>query len=223
MNKRALLIAYHYPPVKGSSGLQRALKASRYLRGGGWDCDVLTVWPHAYEATGDDEITDIPNDVEVVRAIAFDAKRHLSLMGSYPRAAAVPDRWMTWAIDGVRRGKKMLARKKYDVIWSTFPIATAHRIGLKLSKHSGLPWVADCRDQMTEPGYPSDPWIFKRVRALENDVVHNAQAVVFTAPGAQAMYASRYPELPADRWQLIENGYDEAAFEGLPGRRSAPA
>ena len=133
MSKRALLIAYHYPPVKGSSGLQRALKASRYLRGGGWDCDVLTVWPRAYEATGSDEIKDIPHDVEVVRAIALDAKRHLSLMGSYPRAAAVPDRWMTWAIDGVRRGKKMLAKKKYDVIWSTFPIATAHRIGMRLS------------------------------------------------------------------------------------------
>jgi hypothetical protein len=41
--KRALLIAYHYPPARGSSGLQRTLKYSRYLRDSGWYCDVLTV------------------------------------------------------------------------------------------------------------------------------------------------------------------------------------
>ena len=37
MTKRALLIAFHYPRVEGSSRLQRALKVSRYLRGSGWD------------------------------------------------------------------------------------------------------------------------------------------------------------------------------------------
>jgi hypothetical protein len=216
--KRALLVAFHFPPVKGSSGVQRALKISRYLREGGWDCDVLTVWPRAYQRTGDDEIADIPHDVDVVRAFALDAKRHLSLFGKYPSLAATPDRWASWYPDGVRRGRAMLKRRSYDLIWSTYPIATAHRIALALAATSGLPWVADCRDTMSEPGYPSDPRVFRAVRKLEHRVVHEASAVTFTAPGARDMYAQRYPQLPASRWRLIQNGYDEQAFTGLSPR-----
>jgi len=29
--KRILMIAFHYPPLRGSSGIQRTLKFSRYL------------------------------------------------------------------------------------------------------------------------------------------------------------------------------------------------
>ncbi|MEO0616144.1 MAG: glycosyltransferase [Pseudomonadota bacterium] len=215
MNKRALLIAYHYPPVKGSSGVQRALRFSAYLRDYGWACDVLTVHPRAYERQSDDELGDIPRDVDVIRAQAFDTKRHLSLFGRYPQALALPDRWMTWRFDAIRRGRQQLKKRQYDVIWSTFPISTAHRIGMALAKYSGLPWVADCRDSMSEPGYPREPAVFEAVRALEQQMVHQATAVTFTTPGARRMYAERYPELPADRWRVIENGFDERAFDGL--------
>ena len=222
MSKRALLIAYHYPPVKGSSGVQRSLRFSAYLSDYGWDCDVLTVHPRAYERQSDDEIRDIPGGVDVIRAQAFDTKRHLSLFGRYPQALALPDRWMTWRYDGIRRGRRLLKQRQYDVIWSTFPISTAHRIGLALAEDSGLPWVADCRDSMSEPGYPREPAVFESVRALEQQIVRQASAVTFTTPGARRMYAERYPELPEDRWRVIENGFDEQAFDGLDEGHAAP-
>ncbi|MEN7343374.1 MAG: glycosyltransferase [Pseudomonadota bacterium] len=222
MNKRALLIAYHYPPVKGSSGVQRALRFSAYLPEFGWDCDVLTVTPSAYERVADDELKDIPEHVRVVRARAFDTKRHLSIAGRYPQFLALPDRWSTWKYDGVRQGKKMLKRDRYDLVWSTFPISTAHVIGMRLAASSGLPWVADCRDSMSEEDYPRDPTIFAAVRSLEQQVVANATRVTFTTPGTRAMYAERYPDLPDDRWDVIENGYDESAFIGLDDEYSPP-
>lgn len=215
MQKRALLIAYHYPPVKGSSGVQRALRFSAYLQQNGWDCDVLTVWPGAYERRGDDELGDIPSNVEVVRALAFDAKRHLSIFGSYPQFLALPDRWSSWHIDGVRRGMRMLKKRDYQVIWSTYPIATAHRIGMTLAAKSGLPWIADCRDSMSEEGYPREAAVFDSVRALEQKIVRSATMVTFTAPGAIDMYAARYKDVPVSRWRLIENGYDESVFTDL--------
>lgn len=218
MVKRALLIAFHYPPVKGSSGVQRALKFSTYLAENGWECDVLTVWPRAYEQSAPDELADIPGHIEVNRAIAFDAKRHLSLFGSYPQFLALPDRWATWQFDAVRRGAQMIRRKNHQVLWSTFPIATAHTISLKLAHKFGLPWVADCRDSMTEEDYPRDPHLFRSMRALENKIVHAADAVTFTAPGALRMYAQRYPDVPPRRWRVIQNGYDENAFAGLTPR-----
>ena len=54
--KRVLLIAFHFPPVRGSSGLQRTLAFSRYLPEFGWQPSVLTADPRAYEATGDDQL-----------------------------------------------------------------------------------------------------------------------------------------------------------------------
>ncbi len=222
MKKRALLVAYHYPPVKGSSGLQRALRFSSYLADYGWGCDVLTVHPRAYERTGQDEMAEIPADVDVVRAQAWDTKRHLSLAGRYPQAMALPDRWVSWRIDGVRQGLKLIRRKRHSLIWSTYPIATAHSIGLRLAQRTGLPWVADCRDSMSEPGYPSDPQVFASVRSLEQRIVEHASAVTFTAPGALAMYKERYPDIPAERWRVIENGYDEGVFADLADDYQAP-
>ena len=42
MRKRALLIAFHFPPQAGSSGIQRSLSFSRHLPANGWEPMVLT-------------------------------------------------------------------------------------------------------------------------------------------------------------------------------------
>lgn len=213
--KKVLLIAFHYPPLAGSSGLQRALKFSAYLGENGWRPYVLTARESVYESTRPETKDNIPPDVTVVRAVAFDAKKSFSLKGRYPGMLARPDRWCSWAIDAVRRGKALLNSERIDAIWSTFPIATAHTIGLKLAAVSGLPWIADLRDSMSEPGYPADPATFKSVRKLEGRIVASANAVTFTAPGAIEMYKNRYPEVSPQKYVLLENGFDEESFAGL--------
>ena len=54
--KRVLLIAFHYPPVLGSSGLQRVVANARYLRDYGWEPTVLTVSPRAYRSVSDEQL-----------------------------------------------------------------------------------------------------------------------------------------------------------------------
>ena len=81
MVKRALLIAYHYPPIKGSSGLLRTLKFSRYLKDCGWEPIVLSVHPRAYLNTSMDQLSDIPSDIIVHRAFGLDSARHLAIGG----------------------------------------------------------------------------------------------------------------------------------------------
>ena len=49
-------------------------------------------------------------------------------------------------------------------------------------------------------------------RWLEAAVVRHCSKAVFTTLGAVAMYAQRYPDIPASRWGIIENGYDEENF-----------
>lgn len=213
--KRVLLIAYHYPPIKGSSGLQRTLRYSMYLQKFGWQVQMLTVNPRAYENTSDDELKDIPDNVPVHRAFALDTKRHLSLFGRYPGFLARPDRWVSWYFDGVRKGRKIIRDFNPDVIWSTFPIPTAHKIGLSLARSSNLPWVADFRDLLTEEAWPSDPTLRRRLKKFEREIVSQAAYCVFTAPGAANYYRTAYADQPGDKFVCLPNGFDEQSFEGL--------
>lgn len=215
--KRALLVAFHYPPFGISSGLQRTLALSRHLQEYGWQPAVLTVHPRAYQAVREDQLEDIPDGVPVKRAFAIDVQR--ALRGPYPKWLALPDRWSSWFPSGVLSGLNLVRKHKPTVIWSTFPIATAHLIALTLHRITGIPWIADFRDPMTEPNYPDRPghlW-------LERRVVARAAYLSFTAPSTLKMYAERYPQRPRDSWLELPNGYDEEIFRSAAARPSRPA
>lgn len=215
--KRLLMVAYHFPPLAGSSGIQRTLRFAKYLPDFGWEPIVLTVHPRVYEKTSPDLLSEIPQGTVVVRVPAFDTARHFSIKGRYPSFLARPDRWISWLPGATVMGLSMIKRYKPDVIWSTYPIATAHLVGATLQKHSGLPWVADFRDPMAQEGYPSDPLTRKSFVKIEESAMKKATLCTFTTPGAARLYAQRYPHA-ADRLRVIENGYDEETFKGItPG------
>lgn len=209
--KRVLMVAYHFPPLAGSSGIQRTLRFVQQLPEFGWQPLVLSAHPRAYERTGGDLAREVPADTVVRRAFALDTARHLSLRGRYFGPLARPDRWVSWKFDAVRHGLKLIKAYRPDVIWSTYPIATAHLIGAELHRRTGLPWVADFRDPMAQEGYPADPKTWQQFDAIERRALLAAAHSVFTTPGAAAVYRQRYPEA-AGRVELIENGYDEESF-----------
>lgn len=209
--KRLLMIAYHFPPIQGSSGVQRTLRFMQHLPEFGWEPIVLSISPCAYPATSGDQLAQIPAGTVVSRALGLDAARHLSIAGRYPGWLALPDRWASWQLAGAISGRALIRRHRPQALWSTYPIATAHRIAAGLQAHSRLPWVADFRDPMAQPGYPPDPTQWRAFQRIEQIAVQQAAALSFTAPSALADYRLRYPEAAA-HMHLIENGYDEAAF-----------
>lgn len=213
-----LMVAFHFPPCRGSSGLQRSLSFSRYLLAHGWNALVLSAHPIAYPERGNDQIGDIPSEVVVRRSFSLDTARHLAIYGRYLSWVAIPDRWISWLFFAVPSGLRLLRSYKPRVIWSTYPIATAHLIGFLLHRLSGVPWVADMRDPMTEINprtgerAPSDPRIWKLRAWVENLVMTHASRVVFASSGAYRIYADRYPDIPRDHLAIIPNGYDEQKF-----------
>lgn len=211
-DRRLLMIAYHYPPVKGSSGIQRTLKFSGYLRNHAWETMILTVSPRAYEQVSNDQIGEIPLGMVVERAFGLDTQRHLSFKGRYFRWMAQPDRWVSWWPMAVIKGLGMIRRHRPKAIMATYPIATSHLIGLTLHRLTGLPFIADFRDAMTEPDYPRDSITWAVHRKLEKALVKHCTKAIFTTRGTLEMYAERYPEIPAERWAVIENGFDEENF-----------
>jgi hypothetical protein len=107
---RVLIVAYHFPPIAGSSGVLRALKLCRYLPENGWQPTVLTASSRAYERTDNGQLSEIPADVHVMRTFALDTQRHLSIGGRYFRSMALPDRWASWVVSAVPAGLRAIRR-----------------------------------------------------------------------------------------------------------------
>ena len=209
--KRILMIAYHFPPLAGSSGIQRTLRFVQHLPSLGWQPLVLSADPRAYEKTSGDLLVDVPAGTVVRRAFALDTSRHLQFAGRYLGWMARPDRWVSWRFAAVREGLKLIEEFEPDVIWSTYPIATAHVIASILHRKTGIPWIADFRDPMAQEGYPADPRTWQSYRDIEADAAEQARYCVFTTPSAANAYQQRYPAA-ASRMVLLENGYDEESF-----------
>ena len=205
------MIAYHFPPLAGSSGIQRTLRFVQHLPSLGWQPMVLTAHARAYETTSQDLLADVPADTIVRRAFALDTARHLQFNGRYLGWMARPDRWISWKFDGVREGMRMIEQFRPDVIWSTYPIATAHVIAAKLHQMTKIPWIADFRDPMAQDGYPTDPLTRQSYLQIEEQAAQLASFCAFTTPGAARDYQQRYPSA-AQRMVVIENGYDEESF-----------
>ena len=208
---RVLMIAYHFPPLAGSSGVQRTLRFVQHLPKFGWEALVLAPDSRAYESTSDDLVSEIPAGTVVRRPFALDAARHLSIAGKYLEWTARPDRWISWRFAGIREGLRLVDEFRPQVIWSTYPIATAHVIGDALARRSGLPWVADFRDPMAQDGYPADPRTWRSFKQIEELAIRHAALCTFTTEGAARLYRLRYPA-GHSRIEVLENGYDEAAF-----------
>ncbi len=194
-----------------SSGAHRTRKFAQYLAEFGWEPLVLTAQPHAYQEYNDSSFTDPPG-VIVKRAFGLDTARQLAIAGRYFKFMALPDRWASWWLGAVPSGAALIRRYRPQVIFSTYPLATAHLIGLALHKISGLPWIADFRDPMTDAGFPPDPTTNRIYQWIERKTVQGCTHAIFTTPETRDMYALRYPDIPADKWSIIANGYDEESF-----------
>lgn len=221
---RLLLVAFHFPPIQGSSGVHRTLAFARYLHDFEWATTVLTASTTAYPRVSDQNEDLTPSFVDVVRAPALDTLRHLSIRGRYARWMALPDRWQSWIPGAIYAGLRTIRRQRPAVIMSTFPIASAHAIGLALSRLSGLPWVADFRDPMDQITYPKDPSVRRTYRWIEEQAFTHAARIVVTTPGTAEYYSQRYGKALATKIRIIPNGFDQETFpEGFDADTSAAA
>ena len=215
MKANVLMVAYHFPPFRGSSGIQRTLRFVQHLPECGWDPVVLAPHERAYETCSADLLSEVPATVPVERAFALDAARHLSVRGAYPMWLALPDRYSAWLLGAIPAGLRLIRRYRPKAIWTTYPVATAQLIGYALHKLSGIPWIADLRDPMLYEAWPEEPLVRRAHGWVERLVAAHAAKVVCVTPGAMELYESRYGANHAGKFVLIPNGYDEASFAGV--------
>lgn len=214
----ALMIAFHFPPWKGSSGLERTLGLYRHLPANGWQPIVLTAAPRAYPITSDERMDGIREDTHIHRAFALDSRRHLAIAGRSLGLLTIPDPWLSWVAGAVPKGLSLIRRHRPSAIWSTYPIATAHVVGYLLARLTGLPWVADFRDPMVETDprtgieYPTNARVRRARLWIERKCARHAARAIFCTEGARRIFLERYPSFAESHAIVIPNGYDEAAF-----------
>lgn len=218
--RNVLMIAYHFPPAAIGSGHLRTLALARYLPRFGWEPTVLSAHPRAYSQRDDRLIADVPESVAVTRAFALDTRKHFGFRGSYPLLLAQPDRWASWWPGAVTAGLWLIRRDRPRVLWSSYPIATAHLIAYTLHRLTGVPWVADFRDPVNNVEVGDSTMTARTRQWIERRAITYATRSVFTTSGAMEDYAGRYPRCE-ESLEVIPNGYDERDFEALRDAQTA--
>jgi glycosyltransferase involved in cell wall biosynthesis len=213
IKKRLLIIAFHFPPLQGSSGLHRTLSWARNLPHDGWDITILTASSNAYRKINAENASLIPKNVQVIRAPAYDTIRDLSIKGRYPGLLALPDQYQSWIVSACVAGLVHCLRCRPSVILSTYPVASAHYIGRILSGLLRVPWVVDFRDPMAQDDYPHDRRRRRSLHRLERRCIRHASRIFVTTPGTLRLYGDKYPELDADKLMVVPNGYNQSFFE----------
>ena len=211
--RRVLVLAYFFPPL-GGAGVQRTLKFVRYLEPFGWVATVVSTKSRHYPARDPSLLKEIPASTEVLRTGALPLANWLSLPPYYlglKRVAAFlnwPDGGIGWMPFALATALRAARRDRPDVIYSSSTPQSGHVAALIVSKVTGVPWVADFRDEWAADAFRADqPRILARLAArLERGLVRNASRVVVAAD------YFRLKGLAEDdpRRVVIVNGVDEA-------------
>src|SRR5690606_31867247 len=120
-------------------------------------------------------------------------------------------------------GRRIGEREHPRAIFATGPPFTAHWLGARLSRELELPLVLDFRDPWTRANfYPQRPaWARRIDQRLERSCLLQATRVVIVNEQIRDELGESAPELPAERFVIIPNGFDPADFEGVERRPSS--
>src|SRR5439155_5649940 len=145
--RRALVLAYHFPPV-GGAGVKRNAKFVRYLRDYGYEPVVVT-GPGAsadrWAPTDDTLAADIPADVEVHRISSTEPAPSSRLRSRLERWLGIRSPRLKWLLSGlVDLG--VHAGVGCDIVYASlvpYEIASAANI---VARQLEVAWVADLQD-----------------------------------------------------------------------------
>jgi len=211
-NKTVLMVVHDFPPCR-SAGVQRTLKLAEYISTLGWQPIILTVNSEAHVALDEQQL--IPDDIAefVFRAKAYNAARDFAYKGKHFEISKIPDKWWSWSLSAIPLGKKLIDNFNPDLIFSTYPIPTAHYIAYKLKQYSAIPWIADFRDPVQCRYDKSMQKYSSVVKWIEKKVAEHSNLMVFTTEPSKRLYQQLYPHLPNENFSVITNGFDEQVFK----------
>jgi len=216
MPKKALIIAYYFPPL-GMGGVQWTLKLSKYLKNYGFEPIILTVKDisyYAYDLSLLDEI-----NFKVIRTESLDPLRLRKLFGDtndfgevrrkwkfLSDLIFVPDNKILWLPFAISCGFKII--KDIDIIFASAPPYTSLIVGALLKRVSGVPLIIDFREAWTDAHfihYPTKTHSFMN-RLLEEKIIRYAEAVTCVNEFVKKCLQNKYGK----NISVLHTGYDSS-------------
>ena len=240
---RVLIVAYYWPPAS-SVGVYRWLRFSQMLPEHGIEPIIFCPENPSYPMTSDEEhpgldkmeIHKVPifewrdlytklmpkgkskNQKNKIDGIFYEDRKQLGLrrrLSLWIRAnIVVPDARASWIRPCSKAVIDYLEDHPVDVIITTGPPHSCHRIGLKVKQaRPDIPWMADFRDPWTGGAYfsllPLTKWGLRRHQLMEREVMKLADKVLTVSWS----WAEEFRSLGAKSTEVITNGYDSVTFE----------
>lgn len=239
---RLLVITYYWPP-SGGAGVQRCLKWVKHLPALGVEPTVITVDPAqaAYPVLDYSLEADVPPGVRVLRTGTmepFGAYQKLTNRpiphGGFANEGRVsvaqrvarfvrgnvflPDPRRGWNRFVLKQVAELVAAgEQFDAVLTSSPPHSTQLIGLELKRRYNWRWLADLRDPWTDIYYTQTlmrtavaRWLDQR---YERQVLQAADVVITTSPDTGRLLQGKVPELPAGKFAVLPNGYDESDFQ----------
>jgi glycosyltransferase involved in cell wall biosynthesis len=196
LRRRVLLLSYHFPPL-GGGGVQRWVKHVKFLPDAGWEPIVLTTRSSVYHARDATLDGDLRPDLTVLRAreLRWGHRLRSSLVRLRLPALRVlagwPDAQAGWIPDATRQALAAVRHRRPAVLVSTSPAVSAHVVGLLVARTTGIPWIADFRDEFVHNPWPDRKSSLVRAadRRLEAAICRAAHRVLVTTDMAQIVGA----------------------------------
>ncbi len=221
--KPVLIVSYYFPPL-GGAGTQRYAKFVKWLPECGYAPIVVCSGQRTSKSapTADETLlADVPPSARVLRVPDGDARGL-----SYTRRALLAARFRTdfeeWA--GAAWPVVASAIREYKpqaAIVTVSPYAAA-RLGERVRREFGLPWILDLRDPWALDGWRTYPTVLHGLHDLRGmrRALRSADRVVASVPAARRAYL-KLAALNEDRVITIPNGFDPDDFPPHRGDPSA--
>ncbi len=233
MRKKALIIAYYWPPA-GGPGVQRWLKFVKYLPE--FDVEPIVYVPENpnYPIVDKSLLDEVPNDTTILKqpisepyklagllskkeskriskgiihrpkGQTFIEKLMLYIRGNF----FIPDARKNWVKPSVAYLSKYIQENSIETIITTGPPHSLHLIGMQLKAKLGVKWLADFRDPWTTIGYHKQLKLSAKSVAkhkqLEKEVLQNADEIITTS----FTTSKEFQNIVNKDIITITNGYD---------------
>jgi hypothetical protein len=229
-SRRALLLAYHYPPDP-SVGSHRPEALTRWLGHYGWEPTVLTA--ERAGLTGD--VIGTPDgswmgqvrrgDLSAVQSVARTRGGTLGavlqmgkmLLRRFPRWH---DEYTGWSYPAIARAIDEGRRRNVDLVWATCPPFSLARTATLVAAALGVPCVVDLRDPLSEYlQYTTGQghWFYRAIRhadAVTLATVSCATESLARAVDGRPLYPiisgmwhpEPVPAQPSDRFTILHAG-----------------
>jgi glycosyltransferase involved in cell wall biosynthesis len=129
-----------------------------------------------------------------------------------------PDPQILWFPFAIRRASKLIRKEGIQTVLVTAPPFSAFLIVNELKRRfPHLRTIADIRDEwldyfVKEFVFKGDEFVSARAAQIERATVESCDRIVAVTAASLDRIRFRYPEQPSDKFVLIPNGYDPAAF-----------